>query len=86
MEGVFKHERDEQFDEYLKEIGLNMVARKMMASISPSLEITRSGDYFEILIKTKVKNNTIKFTLGKEFTETTPINDQTMTVGLVWET
>jgi len=70
FEGKWKVDSTENFDEYLKAIGVNMMMRKMASSAKPPLTITRSGERWTI--KTEgVKTTEISFSFGEEFDETT---------------
>jgi len=70
FEGKWKVESTENFDEYLKAIGVGMMVRKMAGSSKPPITITRSGDRWTI--KTEgTKTTEISFVFGQEFDETT---------------
>ena len=71
--GSYQFEKNEKFDEFLTATGVPMIARKMMASTSPSIEISKNGEVWTIAFKVLLKSNTISFELGKEFTEENPI-------------
>ncbi|CAG2161808.1 unnamed protein product [Oppiella nova] len=66
--GKFKLTSSDNFDEFLKQLGVNFVVRNLAKSATPTVEISKDGDLFTI--KTiSVKNTEIKFELGKEFEE-----------------
>ncbi|XP_035224707.1 fatty acid-binding protein-like [Stegodyphus dumicola] len=66
--GSYKLVSSENFGEFLKEIGVSMVTRKLAENSKPTVEIKQEGD--EYLIKTiAFKNSEIRFKLGQEFEE-----------------
>ncbi|CAG2171595.1 unnamed protein product [Oppiella nova] len=66
--GKFKLTSSDNFDEFLKQLGVNFVVRNLAKSATPTVEISKDGDLFTI--KTiSIKNTEIKFELGKEFEE-----------------
>ena len=68
LEGKFKLTSSENFGEFLKEIGVSMVTRKLAEQSKPTVEIVKDGDTYSI--KTYAfKNSEIKFKLGEEFEE-----------------
>ena len=73
MLGSYTFDKNEKFEEFLSATGVPLVARKMMVSTSPSLEISKQGDTWALAFKVLIKSNTISFELGKEFTEENPI-------------
>ena len=71
--GSYQFEKNENFEEFLTETGVGLVARKMMASTKPAIEITKDGDKWAITFKVMIKSNTISFEVGKEFSEENPV-------------
>jgi len=67
--GKFKLSSSENFDEFLKELGVNFVLRNLAKTSTPVVEITKDGDTFSLKTTTAIKNSEIKFELGKEFEE-----------------
>jgi len=67
--GKYKLEKSDNFDNFLKELGVNFMLRKLANSTSPTLEITRNGDEFVFKTVSTVKTSTMTFTLGQEFEE-----------------
>ncbi|GFT10902.1 fatty acid-binding protein [Nephila pilipes] len=66
--GSFKLISSENFGEFLKEIGVNLMTRKLAESSKPTVEIKQEGD--EYVVKTiAFKNSEIRFKLGQEFEE-----------------
>ncbi|KAF8794233.1 fatty acid-binding protein-like [Argiope bruennichi] len=66
--GSYKLVSSENFGEFLKEIGVNLMTRKLAETSKPTVEIKQEGD--EFVIKTiAFKNSEIRFKLGQEFEE-----------------
>jgi len=70
--GKYKMISSENFDEYMKSLGVGLVSRKMANSVSPALEFIVSADG-ECVMKTitTIRSTEIKFKVGEEFEETT---------------
>ncbi|XP_037777785.1 sodium/calcium exchanger regulatory protein 1-like [Penaeus monodon] len=71
IEGKFKMESSENFDEFMKALGVGLVMRKMGNAATPTVEITKDGDTYAMKTTTTFKTTEIKFKLGEEFEETT---------------
>ncbi|XP_046739045.1 fatty acid-binding protein, muscle isoform X1 [Diprion similis] len=67
----YKLDKSENFDEYMKAIGVGLVTRKMGNSISPTIELTENNGEFSLKTSSTFKNSEIKFKLGEEFDEET---------------
>ena len=67
----YKLEKSENFDEYMKELGVGLVLRKMGNSVSPTVELTKDGDNYTFTTTSTFKTSTINFKLGEEFDEET---------------
>jgi len=74
--GVFQHEKSEGMDEYLTAMGVPWMVRKVLANTSPTIEIVKEGDVWNLTFKVSLKTNKISFKIGEEFQESSPI-DQT---------
>ena len=77
MEGCYEHEKSENFESYLTAMEVPMVPRKMMLSTNPTVEISKDGEEWTISFKVAIMSNTVKFQLGKEFTEKEPLSGDT---------
>ncbi|KAK8743640.1 hypothetical protein OTU49_001180 [Cherax quadricarinatus] len=71
IEGKYKMESSENFDEFMKALGVGLVMRKMGNAATPTVEITKDGDFYTMKTITTFKNTEVKFKLGEEFAETT---------------
>jgi len=69
--GKYELVSSENFEEYMKAVGVGLVMRKMAANAKPVAEITQKGDEWLIKTSTTFKTTEIKFKLGEEFKETT---------------
>lgn len=70
FDGKYKLKTSENFDAFLKEIGIGLVSRKLAGTSSPTLEITTSDDgYTTIKATSPIKTTTTRFKLGEEFEE-----------------
>jgi len=71
LTGKFKLTKSENFDEYMKALGVNLMLRKMASTATPVTEITQEGDDWNIKTTTTFKTTEIKFKLGEAFDEVT---------------
>ncbi|KAL4223121.1 Fatty acid-binding protein [Mactra antiquata] len=69
--GTWNLVETENFDEYMKAVGVGMVMRKMGATVKPTQEISVDGNKWTIKTKSTMKNTEVDFVLGEEFDETT---------------
>ncbi|KAH8283752.1 hypothetical protein KR054_000472 [Drosophila jambulina] len=67
----YKLDKSENFDEYMKELGVGLVTRKMGNSLSPTVEVTLDGDTYTLTTTSTFKTSAISFKLGEEFDEET---------------
>jgi len=67
--GKWNLTESENFDEFLKEMGIGMTWRKIASSSKPTVTITNDGENWSLKTSTMLKNSEIKFEIGKEFTE-----------------
>ncbi|KAI1714335.1 lipocalin / cytosolic fatty-acid binding protein family domain-containing protein [Ditylenchus destructor] len=61
----------ENFDAYLKHIGIGIIQRKLATSIKPSLLIDVNESHWKMTSVSTFKTHSIEFDLGVEFTEET---------------
>lgn len=71
FEGTWKLDSTENFDEYMKAIGVGYALRKMAALAKPSTFISKKDDEWTIKTVATFKSTEIAFKLGQEFDETT---------------
>lgn len=69
--GKYKMETSENFDEFMKALGVGMVMRKLGATAKPLVELTESNGEWNMKTSTTMKTTELKFKLGQEVDETT---------------
>ncbi|CAI5453742.1 unnamed protein product [Caenorhabditis angaria] len=69
--GRWKLVESENFEEYMKEVGIGFITRKAVANLKPILEIKVEGDVWHYNHYSTFKNTLMSFKLGEEFEETT---------------
>ncbi|KAK4004721.1 sodium/calcium exchanger regulatory protein 1 [Daphnia magna] len=65
----YKLVSSDKFDEYMQELKIGFVMRKLGNSATPVVELTCEGDVYTFTTTTMLKTTTIKFKLGEEFEE-----------------
>ena len=68
----YKLFNSENFDEFMKALGVSLLTRKMGSSVSPVVELTENNGLYTLKTTSPFKNSEIKFKLGEEFDEETP--------------
>ncbi|XP_065255629.1 fatty acid-binding protein, adipocyte-like [Emys orbicularis] len=76
--GTWKLISSENFDSYMKELGVGFTTRKLGSLAKPSILISINGDIITIKTESTFKNTEISFKLGEEFEETTADDRKTM--------
>ncbi|XP_076760711.1 fatty acid binding protein isoform X1 [Xylocopa sonorina] len=76
----YKLQSSENFDDYLKSLGVGLLTRKMGSSVSPVVELTENSGVYTLKTTSPFKNSEIKFKLGEEFEEETPDGRKVKTV------
>merc|ERR1712215_18274 len=69
--GTYNLTESENFDEFMKAIGVGMVMRKMANSVKPDLIFSVDGDTYTMTTKSSFKTSEVKFKLGEKFAEKT---------------
>uniref|UniRef100_A0A8C9P6P4 Fatty acid binding protein 12 n=1 Tax=Spermophilus dauricus TaxID=99837 RepID=A0A8C9P6P4_SPEDA len=72
LQGKWKSISCENFEKYMKEMGIGRANRKLGRLAKPTVTISTNGDVITIKTKSIFRNNKISFKLGEEFEETTP--------------
>ncbi|XP_071800839.1 sodium/calcium exchanger regulatory protein 1-like [Asterias amurensis] len=73
LSGKWKLDRNENFDEYMKNAGVGLIKRKLISSLPTTIEVTQTGDDFKFLTKTPLGSRQTTFTLGVVYPETNPM-------------
>ncbi|XP_037659260.1 fatty acid-binding protein 12 [Choloepus didactylus] len=72
LQGTWKSMFCENFEKYMKELGIGRTSRKLGCLAKPTVKISTNGDAITIKTKSIFKNNEISFKPGEEFLESTP--------------
>lgn len=63
----YKLEKSENFDEYMKSIGVGFVLRKMANTLHPVVTLEKHGDEYSFSTVSSFKSSIMKFKPGEEF-------------------
>ncbi|CAL1584593.1 unnamed protein product [Knipowitschia caucasica] len=69
--GTWNLKSSENFDEYMKALGVGFATRKIGGMTKPTTIISIDGDLVTVKTQSSVKNTELSFKLGEEFDETT---------------
>jgi len=69
--GTWNMESSDNFDAYMREVGVNAVTAKLGSVAKPTMIISHEGDTWTLKSETTFKNTKVVFQLGVEFDETT---------------
>ncbi|KAI4539677.1 hypothetical protein MG293_010072 [Ovis ammon polii] len=72
IRGTWKLVSSENFDDYMKEVGVGFATRKVAGMAKPTVIISVNGDVVNIKSESTFKNTEMSFKLGQEFDEVTP--------------
>ncbi|KAF3691869.1 Fatty acid-binding protein, adipocyte Adipocyte lipid-binding protein [Channa argus] len=78
--GTWTLTASENFDEYMKALGVSFATRQMGNMVKPKLVISVNDGVISMKSESTFKTTEIKFTLNEEFDETTADGRQTKTV------
>ena len=67
--GVWNLTASENWEEYMKEIGVGMIMRKTAASIKPTVTIENTGANWNVKLSSTFKSSEMPFTDGVQFEE-----------------
>ena len=67
--GTWDLVESENFDEYMKELGVGFVTRKAAANIKPTVTITNDGNKWCLKMASTLKSSEVNFVDGVEFDE-----------------
>ena len=70
--GKYERVSEEQYDDFLKALGVNFMLRKAATVSTPVMEVSELGGVWSIKTSTSLKAMELKFKLGEAFDETTP--------------
>ncbi|XP_021080937.1 fatty acid-binding protein, adipocyte [Mesocricetus auratus] len=69
--GTWKLASSENFDDYMKEVGVGFATRKVAGMAKPIMIISMNGDVITIRTESTFKNTEMSFKLDQEFDEIT---------------
>ncbi|XP_021052376.1 fatty acid-binding protein 12 [Mus pahari] len=72
LQGTWKSVSCDNFENYMKELGVGRASRKLGCLAKPTVTISTDGDLITIKTRSIFKNQEISFKLGEEFEEITP--------------
>nr|CAD7590723.1 unnamed protein product [Timema genevievae] len=67
----YKLAASENFDEYMKAVGVGLMTRKMGNTVSPVIELTENGGEYTLKTTSTFKNSVLTFKIGEECEEET---------------
>ncbi|XP_033104750.1 sodium/calcium exchanger regulatory protein 1-like [Anneissia japonica] len=83
--GKYKLSNSENFEQYMKAMGVGAALRKTAALMSPTCEIDQNGDDFVIKMNVPIITTHVqKFRIGEPFEDISPTRDKVM-VTVHWE-
>jgi hypothetical protein len=71
FEGKWKLDSSENFDEFMKVLGVGYLTRKAGGASKPTVVISKDGDKWTMVTESSVKTTKISFKFGEEFEEHT---------------
>jgi len=69
--GTFKLTASENFEDFMKALGVGLVTRKLGNKTTPTVTFTEQGGEYTFKTESLVKTSEIKFRIGEEFDELT---------------
>lgn len=68
--GKYNYESGENFDEFLKALGVGWILRNLAKTTKPTIEVTLDGDVYTVKTVTTMKTTEIKFKVTTNTTTT----------------
>ncbi|XP_049879616.1 sodium/calcium exchanger regulatory protein 1-like [Pectinophora gossypiella] len=65
----YKMVSSENFDEFMKAIGVGLITRKAANAVTPTVELKKEGDQYNLVTSSTFKTTEMKFKPGEEFDE-----------------
>ncbi|XP_059757527.1 fatty acid-binding protein 9-like [Balaenoptera ricei] len=78
--GTWKLVSSENFDEYMKQLGVSAAVQNFAGLAKPRITISTDRDKVNIKTESSFKNTEISFKLGEEFDETTSDNQKVKSI------
>ncbi|XP_072038135.1 myelin P2 protein-like [Amphiura filiformis] len=70
--GKYSLEKSENFDEFMKALGVNIALRKIAQFNKSQMTISQEGDHITFFSESSFKNFKVTFKLGEDFSDTSP--------------
>ncbi|MDK0628423.1 lipocalin/fatty-acid binding family protein, partial [Clostridium perfringens] len=65
----YKMISSENFDEFMKVLGVGLITRKAANAVTPTIELRQEGDQYNLVTSSTFKTTEMKFKPGEEFDE-----------------
>ncbi|XP_063368910.1 fatty acid-binding protein [Cydia amplana] len=65
----YKMTSSENFDEFMKALGVGLITRKAANAVTPTVELRKDGDQYTLVTSSTFKTTEMKFKPGEEFDE-----------------
>ncbi|XP_059050370.1 sodium/calcium exchanger regulatory protein 1 [Achroia grisella] len=65
----YKMVSSENFDEFMKTLGVGLITRKAANAVTPTVELRKDGDSYVLVTSSTFKTTEVKFVPGQEFDE-----------------
>ncbi|KAL0818406.1 hypothetical protein ABMA28_008878 [Loxostege sticticalis] len=65
----YKMVSSENFDEFMKQLGVGLITRKAANAVTPTVELRQEGDTYNLVTSSTFKTTEMKFKPGEEFDE-----------------
>ncbi|XP_063628848.1 fatty acid-binding protein [Cydia splendana] len=65
----YKMSASENFDEFMKALGVGLITRKAANAVTPTVELRKDGDQYTLVTSSTFKTTEMKFKPGEEFDE-----------------
>ncbi|CAK1590134.1 unnamed protein product [Parnassius mnemosyne] len=65
----YKMVSSENFDDFMKAIGVGLITRKAANAVTPSVELRQDGDHYVLVTSSTFKTTEVKFKPGEEIDE-----------------
>ncbi|XP_063388954.1 fatty acid-binding protein [Cydia fagiglandana] len=65
----YKMTASENFDEFMKALGVGLITRKAANAVTPTVELRKDGDQYTLVTSSTFKTTEMKFKPGEEFDE-----------------
>ncbi|XP_038203043.1 fatty acid-binding protein 9 [Arvicola amphibius] len=78
--GTWKLVSSENFEDYMRELGVDFAARNVAGLVKPTVNISLNGEKVSIQTESSFQNTEISFKLGEQFDETTADSRQVKSI------